>query len=166
MRRLLLGLALAGCTASPRIGACPGTVVADLAFTATAQPGSACAFASSAPSSLSFPAQIAWGADGGAAHCVARPEAAPHTGVHDGGWIAVSQAFADVAIAGCSCAGPDGSPRRPTLTETVTGEVRFDGGTAVGFSGELRDDVAPPEGVDGGCGCGLPCDLSYALEAP
>ncbi len=141
-------------------------MVAELPFTATAQAGSACAFAASAPSRLAFSAQIAWGADGGAALCVARPEAAPHTGVHDGGWIAVSQTWTDVSIAGCACVGPGGAQLRPAVTETVVGQLDFDGGSAVGFSGELRDDVAPPEGVDGGCGCGLPCDLSYALEAP
>lgn len=168
MKAVLLALAacLAACQPTRPRG-CPGTTVASLAFHARMEvPASTCPFASGQQTPIDFGGTLSWDPAGGdAALCLDRPLSAPHLGSHAGDHVLVQVAFDDVEISPCSC---------PTqVVESVEGDVVRDArGTAVGFRGTLRNQVAPsqPTLLDGGppgdCYCGPPCEVRYALDAP
>ncbi len=157
---LLAAAALAGCPSTPPT-TCPGDVVATLEFQASLQPDSGCTFASGMAPGIGFSGLVAWTPDGGAAVCQRQIEAGPHLGTHDGDHLLVRSTWFGVPIADCSCAAD--------VAEVIEGDLqRVDGGSVVGFLGELRNDVAPQDGGSatpgpGLCGCGLPCTVRYAL---
>ncbi len=159
------GLAAVTACSSPRPSACEGEPVGTFRFHADFVPDGGCPFA--APSVDDFTGTVAFGSGTTALLCLDRPEAEPLRGTHDGDHVTVSTPDAGANVSSCAC--------DVQLSETVDGHVlRADGGSAAGFSGELRDDFwAADAGAtcerDAGAGappgCGVPCQLLWRLTA-
>lgn len=166
MPRLLriLGLALlvAGCERAAGPGPCPGDPQARLQLRATLVEGANCAAAAALAGALTIPVAIAYPATGEAALCPERSLAEPLLGARDGDALDVAAPARPTSLAGCSCA--------LQVVERVTGTVARDAsGGAIGFAGELVNDLAPAVGAascTGGEACAAPCRIRWTLAAP
>ncbi len=164
----IAALALLVACDGPRPPACPGDAVATLRFSGQPAPpssGDACPFAGDG--GVTFTATVAFSGES-AVLCPARPEAQPLGGAHDGDHVIVGAPATSAYVSSCACA--------LDVTEVLEGDVVRSGGMAVGFTGQLRDVIAPtggggascePDGgiPDAGPRCGVPCQLTWQVTA-
>jgi len=184
---LAAALGSAGCElyANPSAGTCPGTPVATFAFAGT-QTSATCAFAGpggQAATSLGFTGTVAFAADGGAAGaaCLSQdvPQARLNLGTVNQGFIDVTSSDTGAALNGCNL-----SQYCPTVVDLAVGQEiagqiiyrdggpepeAFDGGMTTTVAAEYADggsagaQCCGPLLSDGGCSCGLPCNVVYSL---
>ena len=154
----LLGATVLACS-SPRPASCPGDRVGTFHLHGDVVPDAGCPFASGP---VDLTATISYGSGATALLCIEVPDAEPLQGTRDGDHVTVTSPDAGANVPSCGCP--------VQVSETVEGDVaRDDGGSAVAFSGELRNDVWA---ADGGAGCerdagpptcGVPCELRWSL---
>jgi hypothetical protein len=155
---------LAACERAPGPGPCPGAPQARLELRATLVEGSLCAAAAGVTDSLTLPVTIAFPAPEEAAVCPERALAEPLVGSRTGDVLEVASVPRSASLRGCACS--------LQVLERVSGTVLRDAsGAAVGFSGELVDDLVPT-GPLPACAaapgelCPAPCRVRWALAAP
>lgn len=167
-----LALALAACERSTALPACPGDVQVRLQLaTALADvEGSAACAAAALPRDANgaivvpgpTPAALSFTAADGAAVCVERTLADPLLGTRTGDVLTVAAPPEAVAVTACGCA--------VNVVERLAGTILRDAsGAAVGFQGELVDELAPadaafacpPTGADP---CPVPCRIHFTVQ--
>jgi hypothetical protein len=154
--------ALAACGVSATVEPCPGEPQARLVLRATADGDAACAVAAGFPAPGAVTAVLAFTADGGAALCPDRPLAEPLRGTRAGDAIAVASPPRAAAAPACACAA--------VVVERVAGTlVRSAAGAAIGFTGELVNELAPADGAascapPGAAPCPLPCSARWRVD--
>jgi len=162
-----LGLAAAGGCEAARTRICEGDPVGStLTFHGEPVPDDAgCPFAPDA--GITFTGTVTFGSGTSALLCIDRNDAQPLRGTHDGDHLVVSSdAGAANVGSGCAC--------DVLVAESVEGDlVRGDGGSAAGFTGELRNALSPADAgascePDAGTPgapprCGVPCNLRWQL---
>jgi hypothetical protein len=161
---LALAALLAGCERAAGPGPCPGEPQARLELRATLVEGELCAGAIGVERALRLPATIAFAAPDEAALCPDRALAEPLVGARAGDAVDVAAPARAASVEGCACS--------VVVVERVRGTlVRDAAGAAVGFEGELVDELAAAGGLPAcaaapGEACAVPCVLRWRLAAP
>ncbi|GEJ56737.1 hypothetical protein [Anaeromyxobacter diazotrophicus] len=156
---LALAAALAGCEARAHPPACPGAPVATLVFSGQADKadGGICP---SVDGGLAFTGTLSY-TDTQAYLCLDRLESAPLAGDREGDHLTLKAPPAPATLDACGCP--------LTVVETLEGDLLRSDGGVTGFSGQLSDDLAPPDGgtagceKDGGTACGVPCTARWTV---
>jgi hypothetical protein len=164
----LLGLLASGALAAAvacsaaRPQPCPGDPVATFLFHADPVVPAGCPFPSDA--GLDFTATVSYTSETTAVLCVERPEAQPLPGTRAGDHLTLAGAATPATAPPCACA--------VDLVESLEGDVERADGGVTGFTGELRDALAPADGgAPADCEprnatatrCGIPCQLTWRL---
>jgi hypothetical protein len=126
--------------------------------------GAACAAAAGVSAELALAAVVSYPGPAEAALCLERGLAEPLLGAREGDALDVAAPPRPAALDGCAC--------DLRVAERIRGAVLREGtGGAVGFAGELVDDLAPAGGLPAcaaadGEVCLAPCRIRWQLAAP
>jgi hypothetical protein len=159
----LVGLAGSSACEAPRPRTCEGEHIGTFSFRGEIVPeDGGCPFAPDG--AIRFTATVAFPDGESALLCIENPEAEPLRGSRGGDHVSLSSETT-VELPSCAC--------EVRVTESVVGDiVRADGGSAAGFSGELRNSIDPADAgascerdtsPDAAPRCGVPCTLRWQL---
>jgi hypothetical protein len=155
---------IAGCEKQPKT--CPGMVVAQFLLQGTITAGTKCDLASKdiPAQTISVPATLALDpASSAATLCLEHPDAAPLSGLNEGGTVTVHGSAYRNGFSGCAkaCTAQVDESVVLNLTQDANGKV-----TAIG--GTLKDSLSVPLGCpktpEGSQQCSFPCDVEYSIS--